>query len=176
MRKFGSFLVILLLITAYGRCVADQFGVLHTSDTACCQTVCCDDNHCEPSETDEPSETHPCESPSDHDSSPEDTAPPTDDEPDPCQLCLILSNDSMLLSDSVKVPSPILIEIHPLYFITTWNTRNTRNTWNNQLQKILSPIDLEQLPDEHPDRPTEHRSQLRRIIAKTTPVRGPSIV
>jgi len=73
----------------------------------------------------------------------------------------------MLLSDDIKVPTPILLELSPIFFITTLN---------GQLDKSQPFTHLDDSPTEHPDPPAEHRSQLRRIIAKTAPVRGPSIV
>ncbi|GEM_PF-1008073 len=174
MRKLGSLLVILLLLTAYGRCVADQLGVLHSSESSCCQVVCDQADHCKtkasPCEA-SPSEESNCAHSQDHnhDSHSDEPEPeePQPNETDPCGLCVILSSDGMLLSDNIKVPTPTLLEISPLFFVTTLN---------GLLDKSLLFTHLEDSPTEHPDPPAEHRSQLRRIIAKTTPVRGPSMV
>ena len=156
-RKLGSYLIILLLITAYGRCMADQFGVLHTTDSSCCQVTCSAETHCED------------EAPSDNSHS-EESDKPTDkptDEPAPCQLCFILSSDSILLGDGIAVPSPTVLELNPLIF---------NSGLDRLLGKGLTLIDLNQPRAAHPDPPEEHRSRLQRIVAKLTPVRGPSIV
>jgi len=159
MRKFGSFLVILLILTAYGRCVADQYGALHMTGSACCQTVCCGDSHCESKEV-ESAENHTDSKNSNHsEESPEDQ--------DPCQLCLILSNDAMLQGDNVKVPTPSFLELTSIHFLTTLE---------NLFSKGFLTPQLDLLPDEPSSPPAEHRSQLRRVIAKTTPVRGPSFL
>lgn len=153
MRKLGSFLVILLLITAYGRCMADQFGVLHTTDSSCCQVTCGAESHCED------------EGPSDENHS-EDSDKSTD-EPAPCQLCFILSSDSILLGDYIDIPSPTVLELNPIIF---------NSGLDRLLSKGLAFLDLNQPTVEHSDPPEEHRSRLQRIVAKSTPVRGPSIV
>ena len=169
MRKLGSLLVILLLLTAYGRCVADQLGALHTTASSCCQVVCDQADHCQTSEADL-SEDSCCGSDHDTDhhhskeSEPDDSSP---EDPAPCGLCLIISSDSMLLNDDVKVPTPTLLELSSLFFMPTLN---------GLLDQSRPNLNLDNSPSEHPDPPAEHRSQLRRIIAKTTPVRGPSIV
>lgn len=151
MRKLGSYFVILLLITAYGRCMADQFGVLHSTDSSCCQVTCNAESHC----ADEPPSD-------DHDSESEES-----DEPTPCQLCFILSSDSILLGDSIDVPSPTLLELTPAFF---------HSGLGNFSDNGLTVLDLDQPTADHPDPPEEHRSRLQRTVAKLTPVRGPSIV
>ena len=153
MRKLGSYLVILLLITAYGRCMADQFGVLHTTDSSCCQVTCAAESHCED------------ETPSDESHSEESDE--STDEPAPCQLCFILSGDSILLGDSIDIPSPSVLELTPALF---------NSGLDNFLGKGIAYLDLDQPTAEHPDHPEEHRSRLQRTVAKSTPVRGPSVV
>lgn len=169
MRKLGSLLVILLLLTAYGRCVADQLGVLHTTASSCCQAVCDQADHCQTSEANL-SDDSCCGSDHDkgHDHS-EESEPeePNSEDPAPCGLCLIISSDSMLLNDDVKVPTPTLLELSSLFFMPTLN---------GLLDQSRPNLNLDNSPSEHPDPPAEHRSQLRRILVKTTPVRGPSIV
>lgn len=155
MRKIGSCLIILLLLTAYGRCMADQFGMLHTTTTSCCQTTCDELDHCvSPKNTDD---TQP--------GSPEH--PDNEEEPSPCHLCLILSNDSMLLEDGVKIPSPTLLDVAPLFTFSI--------TSHEFLGARPNRFSLEPLGPEPPKPPTEQSARLRRIVAKTTPVRGPSI-
>jgi hypothetical protein len=156
MRKLGSFLVILLLITAYGRCVADQFGVLHTTDSSCCQVTCSADSHC--------AEEATADAPHSEDSEASDDST---EEPAPCQLCFILSSDSILLGDSIDIPAPKVLELVPALF---------NSGLDNLLGKGIATLNLDQPPAEHPDPPEEHRSRLQRIVAKLTPARGPSIV
>ena len=153
MRKLGSFFVILLLITAYGRCMADQFGVLHTTDSSCCQVTCSAESHCED------------EIPSDDPGSEESEE--STDEPAPCQLCFILSSDSVLLGDGIDVPSPTVLELTPVIF---------NSGLDRLLGKGIAFLDLDQPTADHPDPAEEHRSRLQRIVAKRHPVRGPSIV
>ena len=168
MRKLGSLLIMLLLLTAYGRCVADQLGVLHSSASACCQVTLSQADHCE-SETDEQNTCH-SDGDSNHESHPEESTPEepeTEPETEPCGLCAILQSDGMLLNDGLKVPSPIVLELSHLFFTTTLD---------GLLDKSHTIINLENSTSEHPDPPAEHRSKLRRTIAKTTPVRGPAVI
>jgi len=148
MRKLASFLVILLILTAYGRCVADQFGALHVSNNACCQQVCDSAGHCEVGEDGD--QDHP--TPSDKNS--------------PCQLCLIISSDSILQSDDVEAPTPTIIEIDPNLH------RDSLIHLLTQQVKLLFSAPISPNPQ---DPPADDRSELRRIVVTTTPVRGPSL-
>ena len=149
MRKLGSYLLILIFLTAYGRCVADQFGMLHTSETACCAIACDAVDHCGDTQDKQPENQD------------------NQDDPAPCQLCFILNSDSMLLDDGIEIPAPTFSEITPL------------SSLHNSLENLFGgqpPSFSPGLPSsDHPDPPAEQRSRLQRIVAKTTPVRGPSI-
>lgn len=157
MRKLGSILTILIFLTAYGRCVADQFGILHTSEDNGCQSSCNHSDHC----ADADDQQH-------HDS---DAGNPQPEQApaSPCQLCCILSNDSIQIDDSIKVPTPTFQVITPIYH-------------DGHLEDLrLHPLrhlypDFQDPPPEFPDPPAESRSRLQRIAAKVTPVRGPSLV
>ena len=140
MRKLGSLLVILLLLTAYGRCVADQLGTLHMTGASCCQTSCSTDDH-----------------------SGDEDGGHQDDPEQPCQLCSILSGGSMLLEDGLVLPAPTLVELIPLCA-----ARFSLDAFPPEI-----PWDLTR--SDHPAPPDEQLTRLRRIVAKTTPVRGPSI-
>lgn len=169
MRKLGSFLIILLLITAYGRCVADQLGVLHTTNSACCQVSCGVNTHCaeqEPqNEHQNHSEDHPCSNSDQTNEQEEEEEAPQDSFP--CQLCFILNSDSMLPGDNLEIPAPSLFEISPFFF---------SSILDGFLPNAPQITDLNTSFSELPNPPAEPRSRLRRIVAKTTPVRGPSIV
>lgn len=157
MRKLLSYLLILIFLTAYGRCVADQFGMLHSSETSCCVTVCETDSHCSVNDNEH----------SDH---PDSQTPETSEEPDqpmPCQLCFILDSDGMLIEDSVQLPSPILLELTDFFSFTA--------TLDDILRAHVISFSQELIPPALPDPSAELRSRLLRIDAKTTPVRGPSI-
>ena len=169
MRKLGSFLVILLILTAYGRCVADQFGMLHTTTASCCQVTCDEISHCElngevssDATEDDHSENPEHQEDSDGQNQPK---PPTPSSP--CQLCLILSSDSMLVGDQLEIPSPIILDITSV------------STFFTSLEDLLGSRLYFITPDltqsDHPDMPAEQRSRLQRIVAMATPVRGPSI-
>lgn len=156
MRKLGSYLIILLLLTAYGRCVADQFGILHTTEASCCQVTCNESDHCEDT-TDKHSDD------SDHS---EDS-----EEPAPCPLCVILSSDSMLLQDALELPSPSFLDLDsPFTFHSIWGT-TSEDILGRRIDCFAPSLHL----SDRPDPPAEQRSRLQRIVAKTTPVRGPSI-
>lgn len=86
MQRTGSLLIMLLLLTAYGRCVADQFGMLYATEASCCQDV-------------------NCAAPSTEDSDEQDPHHNEDEQP-PCQLCLIISTDAATLDAGIKLPSP----------------------------------------------------------------------
>jgi len=163
MRKLGSYLIILLILTAYGRCVADQFGMLHTTNTSCCQVTCDEVSHCDSIE-DTDSEHSEHQDNSDDEEKPNSPIPSS-----PCQLCLILSSDSMLVGDQLEIPSPIILDISPAS--TFWNFYSSSEA-PTRSQLRFTTLDLP--PSGHPDTPTEQRSRLQRIVAKTTPVRGPS--
>ena len=146
MSKLGSYLIILVLLTAYGRCVADQFGMLHTSKASCCTTVCDAPEHCLETESDH----------SDGDS----------DAPAPCQLCFILDSDSMLIEDGLEIPTPNLLELSDfLLFAKPLDDLFRSDTTSFSPDLKLSG---------YSDPPAEQRSRQMRIDAKTTPVRGPS--
>lgn len=175
MRKLGSALIILLLLTAYGRCVADQFGLLQTTGTPCCQVTCDQVNHCTPPEGQVSSKDHEDQhdhAPGDHPCNPDlpgghdRNQQEPEDSPTPCQLCFILDSDSMIHGESIKVPAPLLFELSPLFYITSWD---------NQLQPGHPVTALDHPPSDYPESHIEQRSHIRRIVAKTTPVRGPSI-
>ncbi len=164
MRKLGSYLIILLILTAYGRCVADQFGMLHTTTASCCQVTCDEISHCEVGDT--PEGDHSENSEHQKNSDGQDQPNP----PSPCQLCLILSSDSMLMGDQLEIPSPIILDI------TSISTSYTFYTSPEAFLGIRLCFKTPDLPlSDHPDTPAEQRSRLQRIDAKTTPVRGPSI-
>jgi len=163
MRKLGSYLIILLILTAYGRCVADQFGMLHTTTASCCQVTCDEISHCEVS-GDATESDHSKNSEHQEDSEGQNQPNP----PSPCQLCLILSSDSMLMGDQLEIPSPIILDIASLSTSYTFCTSPETLIGLRLCFKDLPPSG-------HPDTPAEQRSRLQRIVAKTTPVRGPSI-
>lgn len=173
MRKLGSFLVILLLITAYGRCVADQLGMFPSTATSCCQVTCSEPAHCNPGPSNhqdrQPDHEHshgqaPCES--DHEEHGHEEHQPTPEDP-PCQLCFILDSDSMIQGETLRVPTPPILELRPLFYFSTMDGPFHPDHPTNTLE---SP------PGDHSDPPAELRSQMQRMAAKTTPVRGPSIV
>lgn len=156
MRKLGSYLIILIFLTAYGRCVADQFGMLHTSDISCCVTVCnttCDADDHGPDTPDH----HPEES----------ETPDHQDEPSPCQLCFILNSDSMMLEHGIKIPSPSLLELPDIF--------SSFATLDDLFRGPLLSLSPDLTASDHPDPPAEQRSRLLRTVARMTPVRGPSI-
>ncbi|MBT8037611.1 MAG: hypothetical protein KJO21_08710 [Verrucomicrobiae bacterium] len=155
MRKLGTYFLILLLITAYGRCMADQLGMLHTTAASCCQVSYDDRDHCK--RTSDADHQHP-ETPG---------HPNNEEQPSPCQLCLILSNDSMLLEDGVKIPTPSLLDTTPLFTFQT--------TWQELLGTHLDHFPPPPLASSQPESAIEQHSQLGRIATKTTPVRGPSM-
>ncbi len=163
MRKLCSYLVILLILTAYGRCVADQFGMLHTTTASCCQVICDEANHCN-IDGDVGNDT----SGNEHSEHQEDSD--EQDQPAPCQLCLILSSDSILMGDQLEVPAPIILDITSLS--TTYIFCTSPEALIGIRLRFTTP-DLTQ--SDHPDTPAEQRSRLQRIVAKMTPVRGPSI-
>jgi hypothetical protein len=171
MRKLGSYLIILLILTAYGRCVADQFGMLHTTTASCCQVSCDEISHCGVSEvnSDATEGDHSENSEHQEDSDGQDQPKPPS-QPAPCQLCLILSSDSMLMGDQLEIPSPIILDI------TSLSSSSTFCTSPAAFLGIRLCFKTPDLPlSDHPDTPAEQRSRLQRIVAKTTPVRGPSI-
>jgi hypothetical protein len=149
MRKFGSYLLILIFLTAYGRCVADQFGMLHTSETSCCVSICDTNDHCKETQNDHSEDSDSQEIPT------------------PCQLCFILDSDSMLLEDSFEIPTPSFLDISNFFTFCTTLDDLLRS------RELLFSSDL--TLSDHPNPPTEQRSRLLRTTAKTTPVRGPSI-
>lgn len=160
MRKLGSYLVILIFLTAYGRCVADQLGMLHTSGTSCCQTLCDDIldtcGHCP---DDEKATVQQADQPSNHEDQ---------ETPKPCQLCFILKSDSMLIEDGIKVPTPVFHEQTDFLRLAT--------SVENPMRAFRFCFKREQVLLDHPDPLTEQGYDILRFIIKMTPVRGPSIV
>ena len=157
-RKLGSYLLILIFLTAYGRCVADQLGMLHSSDTSCCQTVCEDLSdscgYC-------PDSGEPHFEEASEPASNSDQQTPT-----PCQLCFILDSDSMLIENGVKMPAPVFHELTDFLCFA----RSVDGT-TPSLQFVLHQ---ELMPRDYLDPATLRSSRLLRLTTKATPVRGPS--
>lgn len=142
----------LLLITAYGRCLADQMGALQNSGAACCQTTqpsCCD--------------THDSETTSHDDESNHEE----NDEGTPCPLCLILSSDSLLLQESLEIPS-----LSPYCINILWDDLFIKEPRFNKIPQLDLAISI---TGNH-DPSQTHLVQQQRITAKFHPVRGPSLI
>lgn len=157
MHKLGSILIVLLFFTAYGRCVADGFGMLHASNASCCQEIIKTDvvNDCHEDDCHEEENSHEPEH-------------PEEQSPTPCQLCFILSSDSMLPSGGdIDLPSPIFKEILPLLISCITLDFLTGNQFDLQSTDLVLS-DFPELSD-------ELRSRIQRIAIKATPVRGPSL-
>lgn len=153
MRKLSSILVVLLLLTAYVRCVADGFGMLNASEASCCQEI---------SSSSEGDGDHDSDVSHDSEHSGEENAPT------PCHLCFILSSDSILPGGGdVDLPSPIFKEILPLYVSCITLDFLTGNQFDLQ--------SADQILSDFPELSDDLRHRMQRIAIKTTPVRGPSI-
>lgn len=163
MRQTGSFLIMFLLLIAYGRCVADQFGMLHTNEASCCQVVCQDD-HC--SDLDAAS-SHQTDHESHEDHEHHQNHGPEPEEPAPCHLCLIISMDGATFDGNIKVPTPQILEsLDHNFFITLLD----------HALGLLPPKATLELPSYHDSGPpVEQMSQRLRIVSKALPVRGPSV-
>jgi hypothetical protein len=166
MHKLTFLLITLLLTVAYGHCVADQFGVLQTSGSACCKVACCSSPSNEVKENCG-DDTHLRGDHGNTEKNNDNDFPLNSPEEFPCQLCLILSNDSIQTSDTIKVPTPTLVEIDPDFF---------RSSLIEQLSKILSTGSSDPSLKYWNESSFEHNSPLWRILVKTMPVRGPSFV
>ena len=159
MQKFGSYLVILIFLTAYGRCVADQLGMLHTSGTSCCQTVC--DNipdtcgHCP---DDEKATAQQADQPGNH----EDQKAPK-----PCQLCFILDTDSVMLGTEIKMPTP--------HFHNSPDTLTYTLFSAHTLHAHFGLSDFVLRSSGQPGPAIEQHSRILLTCGKATPVRGPSV-
>ena len=158
MRRYGSFLLMLLLIIAYGRCVADQFGMLHTTGASCCQVVC-EDEHCSDvasAEHDFVTKDHDPQNQHDHDEK---------EKPAPCQLCLILSAEGATLEPGIKIPTPQSADyLNPasVFPCSDWSTLSLR------IEDMDSSLFLPDVPLE------EHKAHRLRAITRSLPIRGPS--
>ena len=156
MRKLGSFLVILLILTAYGRCVADQLGILHTSGTACCTVVCEDvDRSCVQCPETEAAETQQPHLPADQ------------EEPKPCQLCFILDSDSVVLGAEMKMPTPHFHDSPDALAYTLFSAHT--------LHAHFGLSDFVLRSSGQPGPAIEQHSRLLLTCSKATPVRGPSV-
>ena len=157
--KAGSILIIALLLIAYGRCVADQYSLLYATDISCCQTVC-DVNECCSNVIDKSCSDH---SPSDQ----KNEKPDQNDTPAPCQLCLILDNESMQITCGVKVPHPVYSEcMNCLDFVT--DTSSPTSRFLNSSATTSTVLN-------RPSPPAELCLLFHRMAPKAIPVRGPSI-
>lgn len=151
MLRPGSLLVIFLLLIAYGRCVADQFGILHASEASCCQVVC-QDEHC----TDEDNT-----STGGHDSQ------PGEEDPAPCQLCMIISADGATFDASIKVPSPTVYDISDSTFFVMLSGHPSGQ------HSRAETLELPPYRDHAP--PNTLASQWLQVVSRVFPVRGPSM-
>lgn len=151
MRPIGSILVISLLLIAFGRCVTEQYGMLHTTTASCCQTIC---TAC----------THPDGTPGQHSEEEHNNH----ETPSPCHLCEILNNDSVQLASGIKLPCPVISEFSPDFEPGTW--------MDALLSRICSQVPPLDLDTDLPDPPPELGSMFRCLVCKVAPVRGPSIV
>ncbi len=155
-RKLCSYLLILTFLTAYGRCVADQLGILHTSGTACCTVVCEDvDLSCV-----QCPETVAAKSQQPH-------YPADEDEPKPCQLCFILDTDSIMLGAEMKMPTPHFHDSPDALTYTLFSART--------LHAHFGPSDFVLRSSGQPGPAIEQHSRLLLTCGKATPVRGPSV-
>ncbi|MBM1135071.1 hypothetical protein JO972_02235 [Verrucomicrobiaceae bacterium 5K15] len=146
----------MLLLIAFGRCASDQFGLFHTTEASCCQTICTSPAHC-------PLSADQC-----HDHSPDDGEEHNNhDKPAPCQLCFIIDSDSVIIQDGVKLPTPPLVNIVPF--------DDFGDDFGRLAERISSLVAADTRLELLPDPPTELRSLHRCLVTKTTPVRGPSM-
>ncbi len=156
-RKWCSLLLMLSFLTAYGRCVADQLGILHASGTSCCIIVCED---AQSSCVECPDETSP--------GSTQPQPPEENQEPKPCQLCIIIDLDGAVTVEEVRVPAPHF-EDHP--------DKQNPSSLCGQLRGIDSaatgPPHL--TPSDPMGHPGDQRAQLLRTLCKALPIRGPSM-
>jgi len=155
MRKLCFLLLMLSFLTAYGRCVADQLGMLHTSDASCCVAVC--DNVVK-SCVQCPEET-----------SSDTTQPPPEQtpEPSPCQLCIIIDAEGAVAGKEIR--------------LTTLNTHEHSGHSGHCLLSgsfiAVRPVvgELHQVRKRaHADHSGELRARLLRLTCKALPIRGPS--
>ncbi|NWK57121.1 hypothetical protein HW115_15980 [Verrucomicrobiaceae bacterium N1E253] len=167
----------ILLVTAYGRCVTDQFGIFGPSQSVCCQLTC-HEEQAEEQDAATPQQGslahHDHDHTHDHSHAPGDApcSPTEDNEPkpeeNPCQLCFILDSDSMLPSQDLKVPSPSLTDLCGLQWISPFD---------GILPNGGPPAESQNRPPTNfPDDTDEQDSQLKQQHRKNTPVRGPSLV
>ena len=153
MRRAGPFLIMLLLLIAYGRCVADQFGMLHTTEASCCQVIC-QDEHCSDVKADSPDE--------------HGTNGTEDEQPAPCQLCLIISTDGATFDSGIKVPSPQVLDLASAA-VSDMLFKDILGLCTAG-ESLLLPVFLDNNP---PDVPV---SQWIETATRILPVRGPSLV
>ena len=155
-RKLCSYLLILTFFTAYGRCVADQLGILHTSGTACCTVVCEDvDRSCVQCPEPEAAETQQPHLPADQ------------EEPKPCQLCFILDSDSVVLGAEMKMPTPHFHDSPDALAYTLFSAHT--------LHADFGVSDFVLRSSGQPGPAIEQHSRLLLTCSKANPVRGPSV-
>lgn len=156
-RKWCSLLLMLSFLTAYGRCVADQLGILHGSGTSCCVVICED---IEDSCIQCPDETSPAAT--------QPHLPEDNQEPKPCQLCIIIDADGVVTAEEVRVPSP-QFEDHPDKQNTSPRCGQIRGVGS----AATGPPHL--TLSDHTGQPGEQRAHLLRTLCKALPIRGPSM-
>lgn len=152
----------MVFLTAYGRCVTDQLGMLHASNSSCCQTVCEQlAESCEYCPDDLPMAARPDEKKSSGNHEKQEL-------PTPCQLCFILNSDGMLVESGIKIPSPVFYELT--------NSPGLVPSMDGIVHHLLVLLHEELLPMDFRDPATGQHSLPLRLRVKTTPVRGPSLV
>ena len=96
MRQLKATILLLLFIATFGRCFAEQYGVLGDNGLACCveQAACCDD-----------------EEPAHHD----EGTPPD------CPICVIIDNNALLATLSLELPPPAFSSASSFFAIDAWS-------------------------------------------------------
>ena len=166
--------MLLVFLTSFGRCWAEQYGFLNGSDWACCpskvsapfteETVSQADHHEHSHDHDDFHDCHHQEEPRDnHEEHPSVPAPsPQDDFP--CEICNFIDSGFTTLSSSIEIPTPIF-ELTQLLWFNQW--------FGFQFDLFAEPVEGLPPPDRRYRPCSLSTSEL--VTSTTVSVRGPNV-
>lgn len=148
MRQVRATILLLLFIATFGRCFAEQYGLIANSALACCVEVvaCCEAEH-----------------PAHHDE--DDPAHHEDEETPDCPVCVLIDNNALVTAAAADLPAPSYALASSFFVLDEWNA--------NLLDPILDHPDPGS--GNTPSPPPRLSLSLTELVLFSAPVRGPSM-
>ena len=173
-QQFRAIFMLLVFLTSFGRCWAEQYGLLNGSDWACCPSkvsASFTEEQVAPADHHEHSHNHDDDHDCNHEEVPKDNHPehpsvplPSPGDDSPCEICNLIDSGFTTLFSSIDIPEPIF-ELTELPWFSQWG--------GFQFDLFAEPA--EELPP--PDRRYHpcSLSTCELVTSTTVSVRGPNV-